>query len=165
LVISDELTPLGTAGTIKNAEELIHSEPFLVMNGDSFCSVDLAQFYEFHSLKEAFTSIVVVKSEDPADYGSVLLDQSQRIIGFEEKGRAGEGGHVNAGIYFFRQEILSLIPANTEYSLEYELFPRLVERDSYAFVSHEQLIDIGTPQRYERASLYFSDHPAPANLR
>lgn len=163
-IISDEQAPLGTAGTIKNAEGLIHSEPFLVTNGDSYCSVDLAEFYESHVTREALMSMVVVESEDSADYGLVCLDRSQKIVGFKEKGEAG-GGFVNAGIYLFRREILSLIPAQTEYSLEYELFPRLVGRNCYAFVSHEQLIDIGTPQRYEWAAQIFANSPIPADLR
>ncbi|UCG58686.1 MAG: hypothetical protein JSU70_04065 [Phycisphaerales bacterium] len=153
------------AGTLKNAEELIRSEPFLVTNGDSFCAVDLAQFYEFHLSREALMSMVVVKSEDPADYGSVSLDPSQQIVGFREKGQAERDGYVSAGIYFFRTEILSLIPANTEHSLEYDLFPQLVDRQCYAFVSHERLIDIGTPERYEWASQYFADSPGLVDLR
>jgi len=39
--ISREIQPLGTGGALKNGSQLITSNPFLVVNGDSFCAVDL----------------------------------------------------------------------------------------------------------------------------
>jgi NDP-sugar pyrophosphorylase family protein len=155
-VVSDEQIPLGTAGSIKNAERFIQSEPFLVANGDSFCSVDLAEFYDFHLSRQALLSIAVVESKDPTNNGLATLDSLQRIISFEEKKPKEQDGYINAGIYLFQKNILSFIPENTRYSLEYDLFPRLAEQDSFAFVSCEELIDIGTPERYERAKEYFA---------
>jgi len=156
LIISYEHTPLGTAGSVKNAEEFIQSDPFLVTNGDSFCSVNLAEFYNFHSSRQALLSIAVVESEETADRGLVTLDSLQRIVSFEEKEQAQKQGYVNAGIYFFQKELLSSIPANIKYSLEYDLLPGLTNHRSFAFVSREELIDIGTPQRYERAKEHFA---------
>jgi len=155
-IVSHEHTPLGTAGSVKNAQKLIQSDPFLVANGDSFCSVDLSEFYNFHSSRQALLSMAVVESGDTTDSGRVTLDSLQRIISFEEKEQKEGTGYINAGIYLFRKHILSFIPANTKYSLEYDLFPRLTNRDGYAFVSREELIDIGTPQQYERAKEYFA---------
>ena len=155
--ISDEHTPLGTAGAVKNAEKFIQSNPFLVANGDSFCSVDLAEFYDFHSARQALMSMVVLESENADDRGLVVLDDSQRINGFEEKKQERRSHHVNAGIYLFRKEVLSFIPEDTKFSLEYELFPKLTKQDCYAFVSHGQLVDIGTPERYEWAMECFTD--------
>ncbi len=121
-VVSDEQIPLGTAGSIKNAERFIQSEPFLVANGDSFCSVDLAEFYDFHLSRQALLSIAVVESKDPTNNGLATLDSLQRIISFEEKKPKEQDGYINAGIYLFQKNILSFIPENTRYSLEYDLF-------------------------------------------
>ncbi|MBW7990853.1 MAG: NTP transferase domain-containing protein [Planctomycetes bacterium] len=155
-IVSNEQIPLGTAGSIKNAERFIQSEPFLVTNGDSFCPMNLAEFYDFHLLKQALMSMAVVESEDTSDCGLVTLDNLQRISGFEEKKAKARTGYINVGIYLFQKKILSFIPANTKYSLEYDLFPKLTNLDSFAFVSRAELIDIGTPERYERASSFFS---------
>lgn len=154
LVISNEQRPLGTAGSIKNAQKFIKSEPFFVANGDSFCPVDLAEFYNFHLSKQALLSMAVVESEKTADSGLVTLDGLQRIISFEEKKQKEGTSYTNAGIYLFQKNILSFIPENTKYSLEYDLFPRLTGQGSFAFITCEQLIDIGTPERYERAKEY-----------
>jgi len=155
-IISREHTPLGTAGSVKNAQRFIQSDPFLVANGDSFCSVDLSEFYNFHSLRQMLLSMAVVESEDTTDSGRVTLDSLQRIISFEEKEQKEGAGYINAGIYLFHKQVLSFIPTNTKYSLEYDLFPRLTNHRSCAFVSREELIDIGTPRQYERAKEYFA---------
>jgi NDP-sugar pyrophosphorylase family protein len=155
-VVSDERTPLGTAGSIKNAEKFIQSESFLVANGDSFCSVDLAEFYDFHLSRQALMSAVVVESEETTDGGLVTLNGSKRIVAFEEKKSKDQVGYINAGIYLFQKNMLYYIPENTKYSLEYDLFPRLANQGSFAFVTGGELIDIGTPERYERAKDYFA---------
>jgi NDP-sugar pyrophosphorylase family protein len=154
-VVSNEPFPLGTAGAVKNAEVFLKSDSFLVTNGDSFCPVDLTEFYDFHSAKHAPMSMVVTESEDIKDSGLVTVDGCQRIIGFEEKACMRPGRYVNAGIYLFQRDVLSLIPANTRYSLEYDLFPKLVAKGAFAFVASGPLIDIGTPERYESAKDFF----------
>ncbi len=157
-VISDEPSPLGTAGAVKNAEALIRSNPFLVANGDSFCPADLAGFYDFHLAKRAAMSMAVVEAQNRNDAGLVAIDDCQRIVGFEEKGSRRHGCCVNAGVYLFQREILSLIPPNTKYSLEYDLFPKLVAQRAFAFAVSRPLIDIGTAERYESAKHFFRSY-------
>src|SRR5208337_4214013 len=45
---SRELQPLGTAGALHQAALLFDSELVLVMNGDSYCDVDLEKFEQWH---------------------------------------------------------------------------------------------------------------------
>jgi len=155
VLFSNEDNPLGTGGAVKNAEDFIQSNPCLVMNGDSFCSVDLLSFFDFHLKKRALLSMVVVEVSDTKDYGLIFLDDSQRIIQFEEK-KGKEKAYINAGIYLFEKEIFSLIPPETKYSLEYDLFPKLVGKEFYGYITQERLIDIGTPERYEEGKRLFS---------
>lgn len=159
ILFSREPLPLGTGGAIKNAEALINSDPFFVVNGDSFCRAYLPQFAEFHKKKGALLSIILVESDNTNEFGSVSIDHSNRIIGFEEKKEKNGVSYINAGIYLFKKEILYMIPANTKYSLEYDLFPNLVGKDFYAFPTKERLIDIGTPERYEEAKRFFIECP------
>ena len=150
-IVSEENKPLGTAGAIKNAAEHIRSDTFLVANGDSFCSADLSAFYDFHSARHALMSMVVIETENTGDCGMVSLDDSQRITSFDEKNQEATSGYINAGIYLFQKEALSLIPENTAFSLERELFPKLIEQNCYAFVTKGRLFDIGTPERLAAA--------------
>ncbi len=149
-VFSRETTPLGTAGAIKNAEGLIEGEDFIVLNGDSFCDVDLAGFSQFHRRKGGICSVVVVKTSDVSDYGSVEFTDDGRITGFFEK-KGGKDGYVNAGVYCFRRDVLEEIPQGSACSMEYELLPSILNRGVYGYVCDGSLYDIGTPSRLARA--------------
>lgn len=160
---SDENTPLGTGGALKNTMSLINSDPFMVMNGDSICKTNYQDFYNFHINKDAILSMVLAKSKTHQDFGNVILDQSQRIIKYQEKENINykkdkvnnkDKYLVNAGIYLVRKDIFSYMPNNDQFSLEYNFFPKLIDNISnkcFGFITECELIDIGTPERYKRA--------------
>ena len=156
LIISEETVPLGTAGAIKNAEHLIGSSPFLVANGDSFCDVDLEAFCRFHTLQRSLLSMVLARSKDTRDYGRIEIGEAGRITLFSEKSQGTRQGLVNAGIYLFEKSILQQIPANRKVSLEHEIFPEMVSERCFGYVGLSPVLDIGTPERYRRASAYFA---------
>jgi NDP-sugar pyrophosphorylase family protein len=145
---SEEKTPLGTGGAVKYAEPYIRSDTFLVMNGDSICKIDLKDFLDFHQKKQALVSMALVEPGAEADYGSVNIDGEQRVLGFVEKKKGT--GHINAGVYVFDRGVMDLIPDGT-CSLEYDVFPKVLERNVYGYVTGCRLLDIGTPERYEKA--------------
>ena len=152
ILFSEEEEPLGTGGAVRNAESLIQSNPFLVMNGDSFCRVNLHKFLNFHRYKKALLSMVLVKTEKTKDYGVIALETSHRIVKFGEKASVKHNsGFVNAGIYLFNTNILSLMPVHKNFSLEYDLFPKIVSMEFYGYVTSGVFVDIGTPERYEQA--------------
>ena len=149
--ISNEKRPLGTGGALKNAARLIESDPFLVLNGDSFCAVDLAGFLQFHYRKKAILSIIVSQTRNAGDYGTIRMNAEGRILQFSEKTKQGKTACINAGIYLFSRKALSIIPAGKNFSLEYDLFPTLSGKGFFGYVSEGEVVDIGTPKRYERA--------------
>ena len=59
-------------------------------------------------------------------------------------------GYDSAGIYVFDRAIESLFPTKCLWSLERDLFPRLVTQGFYGFVTASSLYDIGTPERLAR---------------
>lgn len=152
ILFSEEKKPLGTGGAIKNAKSLIQSNPFLVLNGDSFCQVDFCEFVDFHMRKEALLSIVLVKTEKTKDYGVISLGDSQRIVKFDEKAGVEDNNRfISAGIYLFDTGVLSLMPLHKNFSLEYDLFPKVVGREFYGYMTSGAFVDIGTPKKYEKA--------------
>lgn len=150
-IISQETSPLGTAGAIKHAQPLIKSDVFLVMNGDSFCNIDLASFMNFHCSKNSLASVALATMEDARDYGGVTLRENDEIISFDEKMDTPSSAWVNAGIYIFNKKVLNHIPGNKKVSLEQEVFPSLTGKGLFGFTTQSQLLDIGTPERLERA--------------
>lgn len=148
VIISQEERPLGTAGAIKNAWHAINSSPFLVLNGDSLCKTDLVKFIGFYEEKNASFSMVLARSKGGSDYGRVDIDNFGRIISFNEKAEAKQNDLINAGIYLLDSEIFSVIPSGERSSLEHDIFPKITERGFYGYITEEELIDIGTPDRY-----------------
>lgn len=150
-----EETPLGTAGAIKNCEELL-DDTFFVMNGDLLTKVDLTEMIEFHKENDAFITMCTKEIEKPTDYGLVEHNKEQRVIRFIEKpddwGKLNTRS-VNTGIWLMELGILDFIPEGVKYSAEYELFPSLLEANKpfYAYPTSEYWIDFGNPSKYVQA--------------
>jgi NDP-sugar pyrophosphorylase family protein len=151
ITFSEEKEPLGTGGALKKAKTRIISNPFMVVNGDSICKVNFRSFIEFHIEKKALISMVLVHSNTTRDYGNVVLNESQKITDFNEKIAGKSDNLVNAGIYLMKKEIFTYMPKQKKFSLEYELFPQIIKNRFYGFLTESELIDIGTPERYEKA--------------
>lgn len=157
IIFSEEKKPLGTGGALKNAELLIDSDPFIVMNGDSICNIDFREFLSFHINKKAILSMVLARSAISTistvskDYGTVILDDSSMIISFDEKSIENNDAMINAGIYIMQKDIFSHMPDKKVFSLEYDLFPKLCNNRCYGFMTNNEVIDIGTPERYKIA--------------
>ncbi|MFZ0761691.1 MAG: nucleotidyltransferase family protein [Candidatus Sulfotelmatobacter sp.] len=148
---SREPYALGTAGALKLAERYLRDDPdFLVMNGDSFLEVDFHELIRLHRRHGGLVSIAVREAENAARYGTVRMEASGRVTGFEEKTGNDSPGRINAGVYVFSRGVLELIPEGPA-SLEKDVFPRLLDDGVYALEQQGMFIDIGTPEDYARA--------------
>lgn len=147
--------PLGTAGGVKNAEEYLGGGPVVVVNGDVLTGVDLKKLIEEHRDSGALATVTLTSVEDPTAYGLVEVDHEMQVRRFLEKPAYDEvtTNLINAGIYVLEPEVLEMIPAGREVSIEREIFPELQERGRLrAYVSSAYWRDIGTPRSYLAAS-------------
>jgi NDP-sugar pyrophosphorylase family protein len=153
LEYSIESVPLGTGGALRNAVDLIASDSVLIMNGDSYTDADLSAFERDFQAANADLSVLVVPADGRVDCGLVSVDSRGSVLGFKEKQTSSGNFHINAGIYMATKNILRDVPPGVRISLEEELFPRwLAERKSLrAFSYPGNCVDIGTPERYQRA--------------
>jgi D-glycero-alpha-D-manno-heptose 1-phosphate guanylyltransferase len=152
---SNEPKPLGTAGAIKFAERfLTQASDFLVMNGDSLLELDFRKFMQFHLEHGGWASIAVRRVPETARYGTVQVDELNRVVRFSEKMGIKEPGIVNGGVYAFKREILQQIPEGAA-SLEKDVLPGILEHGAFAFEEHGMFIDIGTPEDYARAQALY----------
>jgi len=158
---SIEKKPMRTGGAIKYAEELIgYEEPFLVLNGDIFTTIDYTALLKKHKEKNAVATIAVYRVEDPSRYGTVKLTEENRVTQFIEKAPQGKAPSslINAGIYVLDPEIFNYIPAGRPVSIEHEIFPKLAEEKKlFAHEFKEIWIDIGKPGDYLKANRVLLD--------
>src|SRR5919199_3367167 len=52
-----EESPLGTAGSVKNAEDALRDDTFLVISGDALTDIDLTELLNFHRDHEALVTV------------------------------------------------------------------------------------------------------------
>jgi D-glycero-alpha-D-manno-heptose 1-phosphate guanylyltransferase len=149
LIYSQEERPLGTAGALRFAEPLFNSKSVLVMNGDSYCQVELNSFWHWHQEKSSKVSLLLTRVMDTSRYGSVQLSNENMISGFTEKSNSKGMGWINAGIYILSRDIVESIPMGKLVSLERDVFPAWAkQRIMFGHTIESVFIDIGTPETY-----------------
>lgn len=155
LAYSPEPSPLGTAGALRLARPLLLSPAVLLLNGDSYCDVALADFWDFHRRRGAAFSLVLHRVADTGRFGQVHVEGG-RVARFEEKHAAGGAGWINGGVYLMNRPLLDEVPAGRPVSLERELFPAWAARGClHGFCCDGRFLDIGTPESYAAAEAFF----------
>ncbi len=145
----EEPEPRGTAGALKLAEPML-DERFLMLNGDVLTDIDLTAQLAQHEATAAKATLALVPVADPSAYGLVILEQDRSVRDFVEKPSSErlESNLISAGAYVLQREILELVPAERNVSIEREVWPLLVGNGLYGFPSESYWLDIGTPARY-----------------
>lgn len=154
---SPEDTPLGTAGALRLALPLIKSNWVLVMNGDSYCDLDLKLFWEWHHEQKNPASIALAYVSDLSRYGQVQIQSNGQIIGFLEKQPGNGCGWINAGIYLLSTKLLETIPIGKTMSLERDCFPIWINHGLFGYQNKGSFLDIGTPESYKQAEDFFRE--------
>jgi NDP-sugar pyrophosphorylase family protein len=152
LVYATEETPLGTAGSVRNARAEL-DEPFLVISGDVLTDIDLSALVAFHEEKGAKATLALIAVDDTSSYGVVPTDEDGAVEAFLEKSPGpAPTNRINAGAYVIEREVVERIEPDRAVSFEREIFPSLVGEGLYGWFAEGYWIDIGTPERYLEAT-------------
>ncbi len=145
-----ENLPLGTGGAIRKALAMAGDEPVLALNGDTFLDADYAAMLRFHTAQATRLTMAITRQADSARYGGVVVS-GERITGFEEKGRAGEGW-INAGSYVLAKSLEWPPSLPERFSFERDfLVPEISRLSPAAFRVDGFFLDIGVPEDLDRA--------------
>jgi D-glycero-alpha-D-manno-heptose 1-phosphate guanylyltransferase len=145
-----ENAPLGTGGGIRLALAEAREDSVLVLNGDTFLDVDYAAMLRFHAAEDAAVTIAVVHQPDIARYGGVVIE-SNRIVGFDEKGRSGPGW-ISAGAYVLSKDLVWPPGLKEKFSIERDFFvPEVAHLRPAAYKVEGYFLDIGIPEDLDRA--------------
>jgi len=155
LTYATEEEPLGTAGSVKNAEAALADETFLVISGDALTDIDLTALVEFHREKHALVTVCLTRVSDPLEFGITIVDDHGRVQRFLEKPTWGQvfTDTVNTGIYVMEPEVFDYVAAGQSVDWSGEVLPRLIEegRAVYGYIADGYWEDIGTLQSYHKA--------------
>jgi mannose-1-phosphate guanylyltransferase len=150
-----EKTKLGTAGSVKNAQEYLDSQPFLVVGGDHVTDVNLLEFYREHQRSKAVCTIGLISIDNPQEYGIAEIDVDYNILRFKEKPAPGEifSNLASTGMYMLDPEIFGHIPAGRKCDFARDIFPKLLEegRNVKAWLARDNWSDVGSPASLRQA--------------
>ena len=151
-----ETEPLGTAGGVRNAADLVRGL-VVVLNGDILTDANLSGMLRFHSERGSRATIFLTRVEDTSPYGLVELAGDGRVRRFIEKPGPADRttDTINAGIYVLDAALLGRIPAGRVASMEREFFPGLLADavPFFGWIGDCYWIDIGSPAKYRQAHL------------
>lgn len=163
LTYSREPAPRGTAGAIAAARRQLRPAPLLLLNGDSYCDLDLAAFHRSHVCRAGAVTLAVTPVDDVSRFGAIRLSTRRQVLEFTEKGERHGSGWINAGVYLLDPAVIASLPEDTPMSLEREVFPAWVARGKvFAHCTRGAFLDIGTPESYARAEQFFGSIDIPA---
>jgi mannose-1-phosphate guanylyltransferase / phosphomannomutase len=152
---ANEATPLGTAGSIKNAEDALCDDTFLVISGDALTDIDLTDLLRFHRERGALITACLTRVPDPLEFGITIVDEEGRIERFLEKPTWGQvfSDTVSTGIYVVEPEVFDYIPAGEKVDWSEDVFPALLAKDKavYGYVASGYWEDVGTHDKYLQA--------------
>lgn len=147
---SIEKEPLGTGGAIKQAMEQCNLTEALVINGDTLLKCDVATLLRLAQDKQADICMALKMTSDTARFGKVKVNQSGRVIAFEEKG-GGSQGLINSGVYFVRAGVFSK-SSKAAFSFELDILTKNLTRLAiYGMPTDAYFIDMGIPEDLSRA--------------
>lgn len=151
-----EETPLGTAGSVKNAASFL-DDTFVVISGDALTDFDLGRAVDFHRERGSLATLVLTRVETPLEYGVVITNSGGNITQFLEKPSWGEvfSDTVNTGIYILEPEVLEYVREGRMFDFSRDLFPMLLNegRPLYGTVANGYWCDIGNLQQYLQAHI------------
>lgn len=163
-----EHKPLGTGGSVKNAEDF-YDNTFIIISGDALTDIDLEKASEFHKYKGSKATLVLKKVAIPLEYGVVIVNEEGRITSFMEKPSWGEvfSDTINTGIYILEPDVLDYYKKGDNFDFSKDLFPKLLEDNvpMYGYVTKDYWNDIGDLRVYKEVNFDILSGKVRAGLK
>ncbi|TFF86614.1 MAG: NDP-sugar synthase [Promethearchaeota archaeon] len=163
-----EVDPLDTADALKRVSDYIEGENIIVSMADIITNINLKENIKFFEDKDAFSTISMIETDQPQQFGVILLDIDQKIYLFLEKPGYKEllissimDSHrssvylhtnlINTGLYLFKREILEILDSVDLMDFGKDVFPYLLEREYnlYGYIEKYYWMDAGNPTTYK----------------
>lgn len=156
LIYISEKEPLGTGGAIAACMDKIVNDHVVVVNGDTFCQIDLKRMMASHVETHADISIALKEMFNFERYGVVDV-KGHKIKRFNEKRKVTKG-FINTGTYCLNKNIFKINNMPDKFSFETDFMQKKINQlNSNAFITQGYFIDIGMPDDYQKAQIELVD--------
>jgi glucose-1-phosphate adenylyltransferase len=150
----------GTADAVYQNLDRIEAEDaqlVLVLSGDHVYKMDYTPLVDFHRENMADVTLAVTRmpEQELSRFGTVIIDDNNRIIRFREKVTNPESNLVSMGVYIFNKDTLrSLLEDRKGHDFGRNIFPKIVPKSRiFAFIYEGYWRDIGTVDSYWRSNM------------
>ncbi|MHA1377032.1 MAG: sugar phosphate nucleotidyltransferase [Candidatus Helarchaeota archaeon] len=158
---------LDTADALRKVSNLIDCKYIIVSMADIITNINVKGFIDFSLKKDAFGTISLLSSDQPKQFGVIVLDSEHRIHGFLEKPGYNElyisslvtkdsslhqhTNLINTGLYFFKNGILDILDEIHLMDFGKDVFPFLLEKNYpiYGYLKKYYWLDAGNPTTYK----------------
>jgi len=144
---------LGTGGAIKNVSDFLGNQPFLVINSDILCDINLRAVCEYH--RHHPNPVTLVMHDYPV-FNNVWIDVNGYVASFNsisDKAASSRKCLAFTGIQIVSPMMMDFIPANT-FITSIEIYKNMIEAGhkikTYISKNHYWR-DIGSPESYMAA--------------
>ena len=148
---------MGTGGAVAYCAQTINTAYTLILNADTISNIDIHLMLKQHISNNADISIAVSYVNDVSRYGSVMFDDDNKLVCFNEKLEKGEG-FVNTGYIIINTNFLHSLSINESFSINGLISNNINLKNIYTFVNHNPFIDIGTQIDFEKAQEFIRDN-------
>ena len=166
----------GTADAVyQNLSELadFRAETLLILSGDHVYKQDYNAMLAFHDEHKADATVAVmqVPMEEAHRFGTMIVDDAERVVEFDEKPPQPRSNLISMGIYVFDREVLvrrleeDARKPGSKRDFGRDVVPRMVELDRvYAYPFRGYWRDVGTIHTYWESNMGLLNEPPDFDL-
>jgi D,D-heptose 1,7-bisphosphate phosphatase len=152
----EETFSLGSAGSLFYAKQIVGTKDVIFVFGDVVFDLDWNRFIDFHENKNGVITLLSHPNAHPYDSDLLITDDNAKVLEIDSKNNLRDYYYhncVNAGLSIFKNELLNKIESATKIDYEKNLvIPSIKNGEVYAYNSPEYVKDVGTPDRFRKAS-------------
>jgi MurNAc alpha-1-phosphate uridylyltransferase len=157
IIYSSEPEPLETGGALLQALDLLGTDTFLLINGDVWCDLDIAQFIQQSFTKNQLGHLLLVANPEFHPRGDFALAGNGLLLDDPEKNHPHR--FTFGGISLLKPEIISNYPDKRQkFPLAEVLRLAITHQQLTGQVHSGQWSDVGTPERLQELENYLGHH-------
>ncbi len=151
----------GTADAVRRNIDFLADNPakeVLILSGDHIYQMDFDAILEYHRSKNSDITVgmMVVPKSEMYQFGAGIIDERNRVVGWEEKPKKPKSNLASMGIYVFDYEYLmsSLMRDKNDVDFGKHILPHAIANNNvFAYPFYGYWRDVGTVQAYWQANM------------
>jgi mannose-1-phosphate guanylyltransferase len=158
----EQPTILGSAGGPRRALDILGTDTFFLINGDTLTDLDLSGLTASHAASGARVTMALVPNLKPLQYSGIRLDEEGRMIGVAPRGPTAVGSFHFFGVQLASRSVFADLHVGQPVNSIGGCYDALLAREPGAirgFVTDARYWDIGTVADYWQTSWAWAEDP------